>query len=142
MAPSLENYTYLIVDDVLQTRRVVKRILCIVGVSVEQVVEKGSGAEAIEWLREEKPTPGTIIISDFHLGEIKGLDVLEYARSHPAYRSAPFLMITNDIHMEDLVRAKEMGVSSYLLKPLSLENIVEHVYEAIAVEEKRSNRNF
>jgi len=132
----LENLRFLIVDDVLPTRRVIKRLLTALGVALDDIIEMSSVEEAIEWL-QYGTSPCDLIISDFHLGEKKGLDILEFVRNHVALRSLPFLMITNDLQRDDLFKAKDLGVSSYLLKPLSIDNVYEHVKEALQVEAHR-----
>lgn len=119
---------FLIVDDVKATRNVIKRILFSLNVEFNCLFSAESVLEAQTILDENDVD---VIICDLNLGDGKGIDLLRYVRASPRLMSTPFILITNDPIKDEIVIARQLGVSSFLLKPLSIDNVSEHVSKAI-----------
>lgn len=85
------------------------------------------GEEALEWLpRWEAGTPlPVVILLDLRLPKVSGLEVLEKLKSHPAYRSIPVVVLTTSREDSDVQRAYDLGVNSYIVKPVSFEKFME-----------------
>ncbi len=108
----------LIVDDVKAPRRVLRKLLSEIG--IKSVSEAESGSEAIASLAEKMPT---MIICDYHLGDMTGVDILKQVRANEGSANIPFILISSDVGPTDAQLAKEAGVNGYLLKPFSLQNL-------------------
>jgi CheY-like chemotaxis protein len=96
------------------------------------VVEDGEAA--IRWLeaRAEPPSPGEsdwprIILLDLKMPRISGLEVLDWIRRQPGGRRLPVIVFTSSRESEDIARAYELGVSSYLVKPVSFDALKEMI---------------
>ena len=96
------------------------------------------GASALEYIRDN---PGDIelIISDWEMPQVNGLELLRSVRSDPALEKIPFLMITSQNSMERMkvMRAAQSQVDQYLLKPFRSQDIKERIDEAL---ERSRNR--
>jgi CheY-like chemotaxis protein len=119
---------FLIIDDVRATRNVLRRILFSLNVEFENLLAVNSLEEAYVSLGTED---FDVILCDLNLSDGKGLELLQFIREHPDLKYTPFVMITNDPIRDELQKARELGVSSILLKPLSIDNVSEHVSKAI-----------
>lgn len=125
MSTDLQDLRTLVIDDVSAPRRILKRLLNSLGVS--SVDDAANGTEAVEKIES---TQYQLIISDFHLGDMTGLEILIKARSNSAYENVPFVMVTSDVDKDDLIRSKKAGVSGFLLKPFTLDSLSDILYEA------------
>jgi len=85
------------------------------------------GEEALEWLpRWEAGTPlPVVILLDLRLPKVSGLEVLEKLKSHPVYRCIPVVVLTTSREDSDVVTAYDLGVNSYIVKPVSFEKFME-----------------
>ena len=92
------------------------------------------GDEAIAYLRgvdgfanrEKFPLPRLILL-DLKMPRLNGFDVLEWLRHHDKLRTMPVVVLSSSNHDADLKRAYELGVNSYLIKPVSFDSLVEIV---------------
>lgn len=73
------------------------------------------------------------IISDWNLEGPTGLDLLKYIRTHERYKNLPFLMVTGNDEIEEMLRATEEGSSDYLVKPWTGRELKQKVFSAWAV---------
>jgi len=125
--------TLLLVDDL-------ENDLLLLEAALEQAnfnckVQKAyNGEEAMEYLagagrfrdRNQFPLPAAVLL-DLNMPQKNGFDVLAWARKRPELRSIPFVVLTASLRMEDVRKASEMGVASYLIKPASLRELVSMV---------------
>ena len=92
------------------------------------------GAEAIGYLRgdppfadrERHPIP-TLVLLDLKMPFKNGFEVLQWIRQQPALRWMPVIIFTSSNHQEDIRKAYEFGANSYLVKPVTLQELVEIV---------------
>ena len=118
MSKPFRNMSVLIVDDVKAPRRVLRKLLSEIGITT--VTEAETGAAALVAMKEKMPT---LVTCDFHLGDMTGVDILKQVRSGVDSAKVPFILISSDVGPSDAQLAKEAGVSGYLLKPFSLQNL-------------------
>lgn len=104
----------LVVDDFRTMIRILRSLLAEVG--IEAVDDAADGAEAIAKLRAGAYD---LVISDWHMGENGGLDLLKAIRADPALAATPFLMMTAESRTSLVVTAREAGVIHYIVKPFS-----------------------
>src|SRR5262245_23978574 len=91
-----------------------------------------NGAEAISYLRgdppfanrDEYPLPSLILL-DLKMPFKNGFEVLQWIRQEPAVSSTPVVVFTSSNHQEDIKKAYECGANSYLVKPVSLSELIE-----------------
>ncbi len=94
------------------------------------VVIKRDGAEALDYLLQRGEFAGrddgnpAVMLLDLKLPKVDGLEVLKTVRETPALRSIPVVMLTSSREEPDLVRAYEMGVNAYVVKPVDFKEFV------------------
>jgi two-component system, chemotaxis family, chemotaxis protein CheY len=111
---------FLLVDDMEPLRRVVRSMLKELG--YKEVEEAASAYEAIQALERIAMTGRNIdiILSDWQMPGMSGMEFLEFVRATESLKNIPFVMITAEGHREQILAAIQAGVSSYLVKPFSL----------------------
>ncbi|MFO1069620.1 MAG: response regulator [Geminicoccaceae bacterium] len=102
----------LLVDDYRSVRRVVAAQLGRLGFS--DIDEAADGAEALAKMRQRRYA---LVISDWNMQPMGGLDLLREVRADPELRTTPFVMLTAEGRTENAVVAREAGASAYLMKP-------------------------
>jgi CheY-like chemotaxis protein len=80
------------------------------------------GEEALQFI-EAHPTPDDanlplLVLLDLRLPKVDGVDVLRQARRHPVWKRIPFVVVTTSREDADISRAYELGVNSYVVKPV------------------------
>lgn len=92
------------------------------------------GAEALAYLfgpGADATTPllrhPKIILLDLKLPKIDGLEVLRHLKANPHARTIPVVVLTSSQEEQDIVRSYELGVNSYIVKPVSFDNFSEAV---------------
>jgi cyclic di-GMP phosphodiesterase len=111
----------LIVDDDLQVRGLLRRVLTSSGYAVEEL---GTASEALDRIRTEPPD---LVLLDLNLPDRSGHEVLEAVRSDPATRLLPVVMITGGASSAERLRAQGEGVTDFLTKPFSSEELLPRV---------------
>lgn len=90
------------------------------------------GEELLEYLSatgryaslEQAPTPGLILL-DLNMPRKDGREALKEIKSHPMLRKIPVVVLTTSRADEDIVRTYDLGVNSYIPKPVTFEGLVE-----------------
>ena len=108
----------LIVDDFATMRRILKNILKQLG--FKNLVEADDGTTAWEVLEEQSID---LIISDWNMPKMTGLELLKKVRADAKYKTAPFLMVTAEAQKQNVIEAVQAGVSNYVVKPFTAEAI-------------------
>lgn len=104
----------LVVDDFAAMRRIVKRVLKDLG--FKHIVEAENGKAALSELKKEKMG---LIVSDWNMPEMTGLEFLKAVRIDAEFKSIPFIMVTAEGQKENIVEAIKAGVSNYIVKPFT-----------------------
>ena len=112
------NMTVLIVDDFATMRRIIKGVLKELG--FKNVIEAENGKVALAKL--EKENVG-LIISDWNMPEMQGIDFLKAVRSTPKFKDLPFIMVTAEGQKQNVVEAVKAGVTNYIVKPFTPETL-------------------
>jgi two-component system, chemotaxis family, chemotaxis protein CheY len=106
----------LIVDDFATMRRIIKGVLKQLGFS--NLIEAEDGEAALKELRKEKIG---LIVSDWNMPNMTGLELLKAVRADNSLKSIPFLMVTAEGQKENVIQAVQAGVSNYIVKPFTPE---------------------
>jgi len=120
--------TVLVVDDHTTTARIVCNLLKQIGFT--NVEDACDGATALEKMRSKRYG---LVISDWNMEGMSGFDLLREVRVDPALKETPFILVTAESKIENVVAAKKAGVSNYLLKPFdapTLKAKIEAVFAA------------
>jgi len=112
--------TVLVVDDFATMRRIVKNVLKQIGFS--DILEADDGATALEVLKENKVD---LIVSDWNMPKMTGLDLLKTVRGDESMKQIPFLMVTAEAQKENVLQAVQAGVSNYIVKPFTADGVKE-----------------
>ena len=108
----------LIVDDYKTMLRIEDNLLRQIGFT--NVEEALGGPPALEKLKQKK---FGLILSDWNMEPMTGLEFLKVVRADPQTKSVPFIMVTAEGKTENVIAAKEAGVSNYIVKPFSAETL-------------------
>jgi len=104
----------LIVDDYKAMLRIVRNLLGQLG--FKNIEEASDGGAALTKLREKN---FGLVISDWNMEPVTGLELLKEVRSDMRLRQTPFIMITAETKSEHVIAAKDAGVSNYIVKPFN-----------------------
>ena len=109
-----KDLTVLIVDDFLTMRRIVRKILR--DLNFEDIIEAEDGSAALDVLKRTKVD---LIVSDWNMPRMTGLELLKQVRSMDRIKDTPFLMVTAEAQKENILEAVKARVSNYIVKPFT-----------------------
>lgn len=119
----------LICDDMPAIRDMVGRELRQLGYT--QITSAADGDEAWKFYTESlSRDPFGLIISDWNMPKITGLEFLIKVRSNPLGSDTPFILLTAEGQKEQVLDAISSGVTQYILKPFSSKNFEEKLRSA------------
>ncbi len=104
------NISILVVDDFQTMTQLMKYLLLSLG--FKNVDEARDGGTALTKLSEKQYG---LIISDWNMEPISGLDLLKQVRAQG--NKVPFIMVTAENKTESVIEAKQAGVTNYIVKP-------------------------
>jgi len=116
----------LIVDDFPSMRDLIKGILKHMGFS--NFIEAEDGAEALRLIENEKID---LIISDWIMPNMNGLDLLKTIKDRKGLKDIPFIIVTADGAKDKVLTAIEAGVSNYIVKPFTPETLQAKVQNVL-----------
>ncbi len=121
------NMKVLLVDDFATMRKIVRNILGQLG--IKNVDEADDGSTALPKLKQNKYD---IIISDWNMPKMTGLDLLKAVRADENLKSLPFLMVTAEALKDNIVAAAQAGISDYVVKPFTAATLEEKLKKIFA----------
>jgi two-component system chemotaxis response regulator CheY len=104
----------LIVDDYKTMLRIVKNLLNQIGFT--NVDEAEDGSSALQKVRQKEYG---LIISDWNMQPMTGLQFLQEVRADAKLKHIPFIMVTAESKTENVIAAKQAGVNNYIVKPFN-----------------------
>lgn len=120
----------LVVDDFSTMRRIVKNLLQELGYS--NIQEADDGNTALPML---KAAGFDLVITDWNMPGMTGIDLLKAIRADPALRATPVLMVTAENSREQIIEAAQSGVNGYIVKPftgVTLKEKIDRIFERLA----------
>jgi two-component system, chemotaxis family, chemotaxis protein CheY len=108
----------LVVDDFATMRKIIKNVLK--QISLENVVEAENGKHALDILKKEEID---LIISDWIMPEMTGIDFLKACKEDEGTKNVPFLMVTAEAQKDCIMEAIKSGVDNYIVKPFTPEKL-------------------
>ena len=115
------NMNVLIVDDYKTMLRIIRNLLKQLGFNN---VDEAHGSSALGKLRGGS---FGLVISDWNMEPMTGLQLLKEVRADGQLKAVPFIMITAESKTENVVAAKQAGVDNYIVKPFNAETLKKKV---------------
>jgi two-component system chemotaxis response regulator CheY len=112
--PFSKDMTILIVDDHQNMRRTITDILRNVG--FRNFISAENGQDAVAAIMQQ---PVDMVILDWNMPVMSGLETLEWIRSEPEYKHLPVLMVTAEADVLKVTEAIKAGVTNYIVKPFT-----------------------
>jgi two-component system chemotaxis response regulator CheY len=113
-----KSMNVLIVDDYKTMLRIIRNLLRQLG--FDNIDEATDGSMALQMLRGGNYG---LVISDWNMEPMTGLQLLREVRADARLKAMPFIMITAESKSENVIAAKEAGVSNYIVKPFNAETL-------------------
>ncbi len=117
----------LVVDDFSTMRRIVRNLLRELG--FERIEEAEDGAAALAAL---KRGGFDLLITDWNMPRMMGIDLLRAVRADPGLAGLPVLMVTAEAKRDQIIEAAKAGVNGYIVKPFTAQTLrekLERVFE-------------
>ncbi len=134
VGPAL-NAHILIVEDAYISRLVLRRVIeQLAGCTVTEAVD---GSQALELLK--KGLNPDLMITDMCMPELDGLQLLSQVRATPYLAELEVMMCTSTTDRDSVVRAAELNVAKYLVKPFQPDEIREQIREVLVAAQSRAN---
>ena len=108
----------LVVDDYNTMIRIIRNLLRQLGFS--NVDEANDGSAALKCMRHKKYG---LVISDWNMEPMTGYDLLKEVRADPDLAATPFIMVTAESKTDNVIAAKQAGVSNYIVKPFNAQTL-------------------
>jgi two-component system chemotaxis response regulator CheY len=115
----------LVVDDFATMRKIVRNVLK--QIHLENTLEAENGKKALEILNKEDVD---LIISDWIMPEMTGIEFLKACKADPKFRSIPFIMITAEAQRDNVLEAIQAGVDNYIAKPFTPDKLQDAINKA------------
>ncbi|AZC54072.1 response regulator [Pseudomonas chlororaphis] len=123
----MSKVSVLVVDDASFIRDLVKKCLrnYFPGIKIEDAI---NGRKAQALLAREA---FDLVLCDWEMPEMSGLELLTWCRGQEAMKAMPFIMVTSRGDKENVVQAIQAGVSGYVSKPFTNEQLLTKVKQAL-----------
>jgi len=117
--------TILVADDSATMRMIVQATLTGAG---WKVLTAGNGQEALEMARRH---PVDLVVSDWNMPVMGGLELIQGLREQDQYLDVPVLVLTNEDDVDSKMAARDLGVCGWLSKPVDPDVLVELASELL-----------
>lgn len=117
----------LVVDDFATMRKIVKNVLK--QINIENVVEAENGKHALNVLKSEEID---LIISDWMMPEMTGIEFLKACKEDDEKKKIPFIMVTAEGQKDSVMEAIKSGVDNYIVKPFTPDKLKDAIDKARA----------
>ena len=107
--------TVLVVDDSRIMRTIVKSYFSDLKIPCNYI-EAVDGSEALEQLHKN---PVNLILLDWNMPKISGIDFLKHVRSLKKFQDLPIIMITSEAAKYNVIEALKQGATDYIIKPIN-----------------------
>jgi len=117
----------LVVDDSSTMRRIIKNTLQRLGFN--DVLEAEHGVEA--WQIMERTPDINVLITDWNMPEMNGLDLVRKVRAEKRYDGMPIIMVTTEGGKAEVITALKAGVNNYIVKPFTPQVLKEKLEDVL-----------
>ncbi|MDX9746054.1 MAG: response regulator [Syntrophales bacterium] len=124
------SFNVLIVDDSNAMRSVIRKVIQLSGFRLDNCYEAGNGKQALNVLSREWVD---VILSDIHMPEMDGMELLKQIHHHDVFRTIPVIMISTEGSLERVNEAYALGARGFIKKPFLPEELKRTLHEVIGV---------
>lgn len=121
----------LIVDDSALTRKAIRRIIGMLDLEVEQVLEAEDGLEALKLMNG--PDRVDFILADLNMPNMSGIEMIYEMRGNEATKSIPVAIVSTESNTARIEKLLADGVTDYLHKPFKPEQIRDLLLRTVGV---------
>lgn len=114
------NMNVLVVDDADTMRRIVCNLFR--GLGIKNLREAENGNTALQELKAKKVD---LVVSDWNMPVMSGIELLRAIRADEELKSIPVLMVTAEAKKENIIEAVQAGASNYIVKPFNAKTLEE-----------------
>lgn len=114
------NMDILIVDDFATMRRILRNVLKQIGFT--SIKEADDGKSALKELKKKK---FDLVLCDWNMPEMSGIDLLKAIRADDELKDMPFVMVTAEAQRDNILEAVKAGANNYIVKPFTADTIGE-----------------
>lgn len=122
---------FLVVDDFATMRKIIKKVLTELGYTNVEEADDGANALPMIQAAANNGAPYGVIISDWNMPKMQGIDLLKNCKGDPKVKDTPFILVTAESEQKHILEAAKAGVSDYVVKPFNaaiLKQKLERVY--------------
>jgi two-component system chemotaxis response regulator CheY len=106
-------------------RKIIKNVLS--KINITDVIEAENGVSALELLKKDHTD---IIISDWIMPEMTGIEFLKACKDDDSIKHIPFIMVTAEAQKECIMEAIKSGVDNYIVKPFTPDKLQSAIVKA------------
>ena len=111
----------LVVDDSRIMRNIVKNTFTLMKIPCE-FMEAANGQEALQQLQNHRID---LVLLDWNMPLLSGIDFLKEVRARPDYAKLPIIMVTSEAAKYNVIEALKAGATDYIIKPVNEKNFRE-----------------
>jgi two-component system, cell cycle response regulator DivK len=115
------NATILYVEDNVDNRTLVRRVLTAEGYAI---IEAVNATQALEILKNTKPS---LILMDINMPDIDGYTLTTQIKGTPGLGTIPIIALTANVMRGDRERSLEAGCDGYIQKPIDIDMLSEQI---------------
>jgi two-component system chemotaxis response regulator CheY len=119
--------TVLVVDDSRIMRNIVKNTFSQLKIPC-QFLEAANGREALQQLQNQK---ADLVLLDWNMPELSGIDFLKAVRGMEVYKNLPIIMVTSESAKYNVIEALKTGATDYIIKPVNEKIFTEKISKIV-----------
>lgn len=123
-------------DDSVGIRLAAKKVFQNLGFLNVSVADDGTTA-----LEELKKGPFELVVADWNMPKMSGIELLKAMRAENSLKDIPFLLVTGDEDQDKIMTAIKAGISSFMTKPYDAKVLSEKIEKIFAFQDEHGNRN-
>ncbi len=135
--PCLHGLRVLVVDDNATNRRILEEVLRSWEMAPTAVRNADEAVHAMR-LAHAAGAPFRLVLTDAHMPRVDGFMLAEQLQQDPEMRSALVMMLTSGDRPDDATRCEQLGIASYLLKPIKQSELLEAIETTLGLATTRS----
>lgn len=116
------NIKVMVVDDSATMRRIIINVLVQIGIDSDNIFDACDGMDALGKL---KSTTVDLILTDWNMPKMNGLNLVKNLRALPKYKKTPIMMITTEGGKSEVLEALKAGINNYIVKPFNAPTLKE-----------------
>lgn len=114
-----------VVDDDEEMAKAISLMLQLLDYNARHFLNPRPAAQAL--LAGKQPD---LLILDINMGEVSGLDMLEFIRRRPEWKNLPIIMLSSEAADVTVEKALQMGADAYTMKPVTIEELEKAMSQA------------